>query len=395
MRSIHIPTEPTPAGQPHPLLRLGFRPFYLLASALAALSVPLWLAGYQGMLPALPAANVLWHMHEMVFGFAGAVIVGFLFTAGRNWTNLPTPHGAQLAALAMLWLAGRVAMLLAPGTAALVLDGAFLPLCALAFGRVLMQAQSKRNYPVLGILVLLSVVNLLFHAAANGWIGVSPLAPVHGAILLVTVLEGVIGGRVIPMFTRNGAPGSQPVTIAWREKTSIALLAATALAWVAGLPPALVAAVAFAAAGMNALRLIGWAPFATLRVPLLWILHLAYAWIVAGLVLLGFAALGIGSASTAFHALAVGGMSGLIIGMITRTALGHTGRMLRAGKAESAMYLLLQAGAVTRLCANIVPAGNRDYLLLGSALAWSTAFLLYLLVYAPYLSHARIDGREG
>ncbi len=395
MRSIHIPAEPTPAGQPHPLLRLGFRPFYLLAAALAALAIPLWMAGYQGMLPALPAANVLWHMHEMVFGFAGAVIVGFLFTAGRNWTNLPTPDGGRLAALALLWLAGRAAMLLAPGVPALLVDGLFLPLCAVAFGRVLVQARSKRNYPVCGILALLSLANLLFHAAANGWIALSPLAPVHGAILLVTVLEAVIGGRVIPMFTRNGAPGSQPVSVAWRDKASIALLAATALAWVAGAPAAATALCAFAAAALNAARLLGWAPLATLRTPLLWVLHLAYAWIVAGLLLLGFAALGIGSASSAFHALAVGGMSGLIIGMITRTALGHTGRLLRATRAESAMYLLLQAGAVGRLCANLLPAGWRDAALLASALAWTAAFLLYLLVYAPYLSQARIDGREG
>ena len=395
MRSIHLPTEPAPAGQPHPLLRLGFRPFYLLAAALAALAVPLWLAAYRGELSALPAVNVLWHMHEMVFGFAGAVIVGFLFTAGRNWTNLPTPAGGQLAALAALWIAGRVAMLLAPGLPALAVDGLFLPLCALAFGRVLVQSQSKRNYPICGILILLSVANLLFHAAANGWIAFSALKPAHGAILMITVLEAVIGGRVIPMFTRNGAPGSQAVTVAWREKASIALLLATALAWVGGLPGAVVAAAAFAAAGVNAARLVGWAPQATVRVPLLWILHLAYAWIVAGLLLLGFAALGIGSPSSAFHALAVGGMSGLILGMMTRTALGHTGRMLRAGRAESAMYLLLQAGAVGRLCANLLPGAARDYLLAASGLAWSAAFLAYLWVYGPYLSKARVDGREG
>jgi uncharacterized protein involved in response to NO len=395
MRSIHIPTEPTPAGQPHPLLRLGFRPFYLLAAALAALSAPLWLAAYKGMLPALPAANMLWHMHEMVFGFGAAVIVGFLFTAGRNWTNLQTPAGAQLAALAILWIAGRVAMLLTPGVPAMIVDGLFLPLCAIAFGRVLYLARSKRNYPICGILVLLSVANLLFHAASNGWIDLSALTPVQGAILMITVLEAVIGGRVIPMFTRNGAPGSQPATVAWREKASIALLLATALAWVTGLPGMVVATVAFAAAAVNAVRLIGWAPFATVRVPLLWILHLAYAWIVAGLVLLGFAALGIGSSSSAFHALAVGGMSGLILGMITRTALGHTGRMLRAGRAESAMYLLLQVGAVGRLCANLIPANARDFVLVGSALAWSAAFVVYLVVYAPYLCRARIDGREG
>lgn len=394
MRSIHIPTEPTPARQPHPLLRLGFRPFYLLAAALAMLSVPLWLLAYKGMLPALPSANMLWHMHEMVFGFGGAVIVGFLFTAGRNWTNLQTPAGGQLAALAALWLVGRAAMLLSPGVPALAVDGLFLPLCAVAFGRVLYRAQSKRNYPICGILALLSVANLLFHAAANGWIAMSPLTPVHGAILMITVLEAVIGGRVIPMFTRNGAPGSQPVTVAWRDKASIALLLATALAWVAGLPGIVVALVAFAAAAVNAIRLLGWAPFATLRAPLLWILHLAYAWIVAGLLLLGFAALGIGSSSSAFHALAVGGMSGLIIGMITRTALGHTGRPLKAGRGEVLMFVLVQAAVVLRFGAAILPTWRTSCLVLATA-CWSAAFLAYLAVYVPYLSSARPDGREG
>lgn len=394
MRTIHIPAEPTPAGQPHPLLRLGFRPFYLLAAALAALAVPLWLARYSGWLPALTHVDVLWHMHEMVFGFGGAVIVGFLFTAGRNWTNMDTPTGGALAALAGLWLAGRAAMLLAPAVAPLV-DGLFLPLSALALGRVLWLARSKRNYPIVGILLLMALANLLFHAAVRGWLTLSPLAPVHAAILLITMLEAVMGGRVIPMFTRNGAPGSQPVTVPWRDKASLALLGATALAWVLGAPALLTAPLALAAAAVNALRLWGWAPLATGRVPLLWILHIAYAWIVAGLLLLALAALGMASASSAFHALAVGGMSGLIIGMITRTALGHTGRMLRAGRAETAMYLLLQLGALARLLANATPDGARNALLGVSALAWAVCFLLYLWVYGRYLSQPRVDGREG
>ncbi|WP_395407627.1 NnrS family protein [Pseudoduganella sp. UC29_106] len=388
--------DPHTTRQPPALLRLAFRPFYLLAAALAAIAVPLWLAGYQGLLP----LDLLWHSHEMVFGFAGAVIVGFLLTASRNWTNLWTPRGASLAALALLWIAGRAAMLAtgsaapAIALAARAIDVAFLPAAAWALLRVLLRANSRRNYPVAAILALLSLANITYHAAALGWLAISPLTPVHGAILLVTLLEAVIGGRVIPMFTANGAPGSKPRSLAWRDKAALALIALTALAWLLAAPALLTAALAFAAAAVNAARLYGWAPPSTLRVPLLWVLHLAYAWIAGGLLLLGFAALGLGSASSAFHALAVGAMSGLIIGMVTRTALGHTGRPLKAGRAESFMYYLLEGGAVLRLCANI-PGGKRDQLLVISAACWSAAFLLYLIVYTPYLSQPRLDGREG
>jgi len=398
MRSSHLlRIEDRPQrDEPPPLLRLGFRPFYLLAAAMAVVAIPAWLAGYKGLLP----LDLLWHAHEMVFGFAVAVIVGFLLTASKNWTNLQTPRGAPLAALASLWIAGRAAMLAVSASApafALALravDAAFLPVAAWTLLRVLMRANSRRNYPIAAILALLSLANIAFHAAALGWLAASPLAPVHGAILLITLLAAVIGGRVIPMFTANGAPGSKPRSVVWRDKAALALIAATALAWLLPVPAPMVAALAFAAAVVNALRLIGWAPLSTLRVPMLWVLHLAYAWLVGGLLLLGFAALGISNASSAFHALAVGAMSGLIIGMITRTALGHTGRPLKAGRAEKFMYHLLGGGAVLRLCANI-PDGKRDLLLVAAAACWSAAFLLYLIVYAPYLNQPRLDGREG
>jgi len=279
--------------------------------------------------------------------------------------------------------------------AARAVDAVFLPLGAWELLRVLKRANSKRNYPIAGIVSLLALANICFHAAALGWHSFSALTPVHAAILLITLLEAVMSGRVLPMFTTNGAPGSKPRSIAWLDKTALALIAATALAWLLPVPAPVTAAVAFAAAIVNAARLLGWAPLSTIRVPLLWVLHLSYAWIAGGLLLLGFAAIGIGSASSAFHALGVGAMSGLIIGMITRTALGHTGRPLKAGRAEFFMYCFLEAGAILRLCANIVPAGNRDFTLYSAAACWSVAFLLYLIVYTPYLSQARLDGREG
>lgn len=379
----------------HPLWRLGFRPFYLLAAALAALAIPLWLARYQGWLGAWPQVGLGWHMHEMVFGMALAVIVGFLFTAARNWTGLPTPHGAHLAALAGLWVAGRVAMLAAPPLGSAIVDSLFLPLAAWPVYRVLRQSNNKRNLFLVALLGLLTVCNLLFHAATLGWVGLTPFAPVHAAILVIVVIEAVIGGRVIPMFTANGAPGVKPVVRERHDRIALAVTVAASLAWIFGLPGPLAAALAVGAACAMLLRVIGWKPLRTLHVPLLWILHVGYAWIAAGFLLLALAALGKVTASAAFHALAVGSMAGLIIGMITRTTLGHTGRMLKTQRAEPVMYLLIQLGAVARVLAGAGPEPLRAGALLLSGACWTVAFVLYIWTYAPYLWRARIDGREG
>jgi uncharacterized protein involved in response to NO len=218
---------------------------------------------------------------------------------------------------------------------------------------------------------------------------------VHAAILVIVVIESVIGGRVIPMFTTNGAPGVKPVVRPRHDQIALALVAGAGIAWVAGAPGPLSAALCMLAACAVMLRLAGWKSHRTLHVPLLWILHLSYAWIPLGFVLLGLAALGFGAASTAFHALAVGSMAGLIIGMMTRTTLGHTGRVLKAGRFEPAMYVLIQVGALARVLAAFVPGPWRDMGLLVSAVCWCAAFGLYLAVYTPYLMKARIDGKEG
>ncbi len=379
----------------HAIWRLGFRPFYLLAAVFAALAVPLWLAQYLGFLHGWSHVGLGWHMHEMVFGMAIAVIVGFLFTAAGNWTGLATPAGGHLAALAGLWLAGRVAMLLAPAPLAAAVDIAFLPLAAWPLYRVMKQSGNKRNLFLPALLLLLSVVNGLYHAAAMGLVALSPTAPIQAAILLIVVIESVIGGRVLPMFTRNGAPGSDAVSSPKRDKAALILMVAAILAWVCGAPGALAAPLALGAAATSLYRLAGWNPQRTLRVPLLWILHLSYAWIPLGFLLLAGAELNLLPASAAFHALTVGSMAGLIIGMMTRTTLGHTGRPLKAGRAEVVMFYLIQMGALARLLAAIGPQGLRDAMLVNAGLCWTLAFALYAISYAPYLSRPRVDGRAG
>lgn len=399
--SIEEPVNaPAPTALDHPLWRLGFRPFYLLAAAFAALSVPLWMISYFGALPTQLGGgwtqlSIAWHMHEMVFGMATAVIIGFLYTAARTWTGLPTPAKGHLAALAALWLAGRLAMLFAPAALAAIVDWLFLPFAAWPLYLVLARSGNRRNLFLIVLLALLALANAAFHGIVLGQLTPAPTLPIHAAILIIVVLESVIGARVIPMFTRNGAPGANPVVHPLRDKITLALLVSASLAWVAGLAAPVVAVLAAGAACATLLRLAGWQPQRTLGVPMLWILHLSYAWIPIGFFLLALAALKLVSASAAFHALTVGSMAGLILGMMSRTALGHTGRPLLATRLDVAMYGLIQAGAILRVGAALDVFGIRNAALLVSTLCWSAAFLLYLIGYAPLLWRPRIDGREG
>jgi uncharacterized protein involved in response to NO len=385
---------PGAKAAPSALLALGFRPFYLLAAAFAAVSIPAWVASYYGLAGAFQV-GLDWHIHEMVFGFVVAVVVGFLYTAGRNWTGLWTPRGTALGALAALWIAGRVAMFSAGAPLAAAVDLAFLPAATWPLYRVLRRSGNQRNMFLAGLLGLLALDNAVFHAARLGWIAIAPTQPVYAAILIVVVIETAIGGRVIPNFTNNGVKGVRTVTNARTDKIALAFTALAGAAWVLALPAPLVALLALGAALGQGWRLAGWKPLCTLRTPLLWSLHLSYAWIPLGFLVLALSELGLAPRSAAVHLLAVGALGGLILGMITRTALGHTGRALKAGPAETAMYVLVQAAVLARFAAALATGSGRDAFLLAAAVFWSAAFILYVVVYAPYLSRPRIDGREG
>ncbi|WP_394780255.1 NnrS family protein [Undibacterium sp.] len=390
--------EPTPRRMGldnMPLLRLGFRPFYLLAAAFAAISIPMWLLSYTGHLGDSSRLDLNWHMHEMVFGFALAVIIGFLMTAARNWTGLWTLRGGPLALLAALWVAGRLAMALLPEPVAAVVDLAFIPCAAWPLYGVIKRSGNTRNLPLLGLLALLFFANATFHAARLAYMDVSAPVCVQAAILLVTMLEIEMAGRVVPGFTANALPATCPVSNPRLNKAALVLAAAASIAWVLPVYAYLAAPLALCAAIAQTWRLSGWKSWKTGSQPLLWILHVSYGWIAIGFLLLGMAELGIGAPSTAFHVLAVGAMSGLILGMTTRTTLGHTGRLLKVNFREITMYLLLQAGTVARICANIPAIGHRNLALASAVACWSAAFLLYLVVYVPYLLNPRLDGREG
>jgi uncharacterized protein involved in response to NO len=380
------------------LWALGFRPFYLLAAGFAALAIPLWVVALSGRID-LAIPGIWWHVHEMLFGFAAAVIVGFLYTAGQNWTGLPTPKGVPLALLAALWLLGRIALLASGGWLAAAIDWLFLPVAAVGLGRVLVRAGARRNYFVLVILGALSVANLVFHSARMDLLTLDPLRALHAALGLIVVLETTIAGRVIPNFTNNGLRmAGKPVPEMWENaRLNFMAIAATLLAlalWV--LDAGVWAAGVSLFAGLTQLvRAMGWKPWRTMGVPLVWILHLGHLWIPLGLFLLAATQLDWIPRSAPVHAFGIGATGGLIIGMITRTALGHTGQMLLAGRVETTAYVFVQLAAWVRVLTLVaVPAAATGGIHLAASL-WSLAFALYFLRYFPWLIHARRDGKPG
>jgi uncharacterized protein involved in response to NO len=391
--NIEEPRRTPPKG--FALFALGFRPFYLLASIFAALSIPLWALQFSGLLAHPYLAGPLWHAHEMLFGFTLAVIVGFLFTAGRNWTNLPTPSGWKLAALAALWVAARVLVLTPFAVAAALANVAFPLAAAVALAIPFVKARSKRNYIFILMLLLLSAAAAFIHLSQLGFLPSAARPAIQVALDVLLFIMGVMGGRVIPMFTNNGVTAGRARKESAVEKAALgsllALLAVDILA-LEGWPVVVVAGVACVA---HAWRWTRWQPWKTLRVPLVWVLHLAYLWVPVHLVLRAVAQLGLVAPSLATHALTVGAVGGLVIGMVTRTARGHTGRPLRADRYETTCYVLVLLAAVVRVAVPLAAPGQTVHAVLGSAFLWSAGFGLYALRYWPILSQPRIDGRPG
>ena len=392
------PSAAPQAAQPRgvALLRLAFRPFYIGGAAFACLAVPLWLALYFGAVTLdAKVAPLLWHAHEMLFGFAVAIIVGFLMTAGKVWTGLATPRGAFLGALAGLWLAARIAALAAPYAVYAVLDVLLLPAVAAVMLDILIRSGNKRNLPLAAILVLLAIANLCFHLAVLGVVGLQPMTALFAALGLIVMIECVMAGRVVPFFTMSATPGLKLVEPAWRVNATLAATGVALALWVFA-PPGVVTAVvlALAAAGHVA-RMWAWKPWVTRGRPILWILHAAYAWLPIGFALLAFAQFGAVAESIGVHALAVGATGGLIIGMITRTARGHTGRPLKVSGVEVAAYALVMGAAVLRVLLPLFAPQWFVVSLWAAAVAWSLAFALYLVVYAPWLMRTRLDGKDG
>lgn len=392
---LNIEEPPRPAPKGFALFALGFRPFYLLASVFAALSVPLWALQSSGILARPYLSGPVWHAHEMLFGFTLAVIVGFLFTAGRNWTNLPTPTGWLLGALAALWIAARALVLTPYATAAALVNVAFPLAAAIALAIPFVRAKNKRNYFFVGLLGLLAAAAGFIHLSQFGVVTAPAWLGIQVALDVVLFIVSVMGGRVIPMFTNNGVPGASATRQPYVEKAALASVLVLLAADILGLRGWPTLAIAAAACVAHVWRWALWQPWTTLRVPIVWVLHLAYLWIPIHLLLRVLGEAGVVAPSLATHALAVGAVGGLIIGMMTRTARGHTGRPLRADRYEVACYVFVALAALVRVGVPLVAPSETVIAVLGSAALWSAGFGLYAVRYWSVLSRPRIDGRPG
>jgi uncharacterized protein involved in response to NO len=376
------------------LFAYGFRPFFLFAAIYAGLIVPLWLAVFAGKV-SLPTAFAPrdWHVHEMLFGYVGAVIAGFLLTAVPNWTGRLPIQGLPLAVLFSTWLAGRFAVSLSGEIgwlAALALDSLFLLLLAAAAAREIVAGRKWSNLKVVGIVSLLAVVNVAFHVEAH-LEGLSEYSTRAG-IAVVVALVGVIGGRIVPSFTRNWlarrVEGRMPIPFGRFDAVAMGTSAIALLVWIAT-PTGRVVAVALCLASvLQLVRLARWAGDRTFPDRLVLILHVAYAFVPLGYFLTALSALDLVAPSAGVHAWTGGAIGTMTLAVMTRASLGHTGRPLSASRATQAIYLAVVGAAVARVCASLEPS-HADVLLPIAGVAWTVAFLGFAAAYGPLLVSAR------
>ncbi len=394
-----------PAGGPETvaaggfaLFHEGFRPLFLFCGVYAVLSMALWIAMLAGALE-LPSLfdSLAWHQHEMVFGFIGAAIGGFLMAAVPNWTGRAPVRGPLLYLLLGAWLAGRLAVAFSEVIGALpaaIMDLSFLLVLGGIVAREVLLSGNRRNLKITVLLLLLAVANGFFHAEFAGLTEDTARPAIILALFVVAVLLAVIGGRIIPNFTRNWLaqrdaaklPASSPRLDA--AAMVLLVLSGLALAFVPESP--LTGSLALLAAAAHGARLARWRGLAILSEPLLWALHLGYAWLVTGLAILGLSILtDLVSGGAALHAIGTGAMGTMVLAVMTRASLGHTGRALSASATTAAAYLLVSLSAILRIAAPALGgAVMTAYTFAG--LAWIGAYGLFLVVYLPMLMRPRV-----
>ncbi|MGH6977598.1 MAG: NnrS family protein [Stellaceae bacterium] len=380
------------------LLSAGFRPFFLLAAAWAALAVPLWLAFFAGA-DAVPTLlpPPIWHAHEMIYGYAAATVAGFMLTAIPNWTGRMPLQGASLAGLAVLWIAGRVGVLLSAyigAAGAAVLDLAFPVAFIAVITREIIAGRNWRNLPMVGALTLLLVGNALVHAEALGWAATGQLGNRVGIATLLTLIS-LIGGRIVPSFTRNWLAkqrpdGAGPAPFGWTDRAALGGTAIALIAWVAAPDAAVTSGLALLAAVAQGVRLARWRGAGAWREPLLSVLHLGYGWLALGFLLLAVNGIApLLPPTAALHAFTVGAIGTMTLAVMTRASLGHTGRKLTAGRGTTTIYILVTIAALLRLLA---PLTGAQYLLVLDLAggAWTGAFGLFVVLYGPPLLTRRV-----
>ena len=381
------------------VLTVGFRPFFLLSGIFAVILMSLWVPAFiGGRALSTYYGQIGWHSHEMIFGYTVGVIAGFLLTSVRNWTGLPTATGGSLAALVALWLLGRILPFFSatlPGWLISVVDLAFLPALTASIAVPLVRHGEKRNLLFLPLMLGLFAGNLLAHLELLGVIPGVARAGIFLGLYSIILLIVIMGGRVIPFFTERALSGvviKRQRSIEWLAPvTVIAFMLAELL-----FPHSKVAGgLAGLAAIINGVRIVSWYSHRYWQVPLLWVLHVGYIWIVVGFFLTAAASLGSIAAQFTVHAFTVGGIGVLTLGMMARVSLGHTARPLKVESSMVIAFILINLAAVLRgLLPSIFPLWFSQLVIL-SGILWIAAFLMFAIVYTPILTQPRIDGQRG
>ena len=374
----------------------GFRPFFLGAALFAGVALPIWAMILSGVHNThFLYVPLEWHAHEMIFGFLPAVIAGFLFTAMPNWTERPPIKGLPLMVLWALWLAGRLVIAIPwpPPFVCAIIDGAFLAALAMMVWREIAIGNAWDRSPIGVLISLYAIANLLFHVRALS--DAATDLSERMALAVIILLLALIGGRVIPSFTLDFLSGrgmtQQPPSFSRFDGMAILLAGIAAIAWTAQ-PQALATGWLLAVAGLvHLVRLLRWYGWVAWREPLVLILHLGYGWLALSLLILGGAILGMGlRPEDAVHALTTGAVGVMTLAIMTRASLGHTGRPRHAGPMTVMIYLLVNLGAVLRVFGPATPLSTPLVLSL-SAMAWGGAYLLFALVYGPFLLRPSLD----
>ncbi len=380
------------------MFALGFRPFFSAAGISAVLLLAIWLGIWSGALGISSYYGLIpWHSHEMLFGYAVAIIAGFLLTAVRNWTGVNTPNGKPLVMLTLLWLAGRLLPAMGemiPGAVIAIVDMAFLPALAMAIKPALWQGQMKVNRIFVPLLLIMAIANLLMHLQFLG-IANTYNRGTDAMMYMVIMLIVFIGGRVMPFFTEAVLPDAkvkrnQPVEIA-----SAIALGALVLIQIIYPTPWLSGPLAAIVAITQIIRVVGWHDRRVWSIPILWVLYTAMSWIILGFILKALAAAGIVGNTLATHALTVGGIGVLTLGMMCRVSLGHTGRQMQLTRIIEISFILLNIAAAIRVIAPIFMPNQYQLWIHLSGGIWILCFIIFSFVYLPMLVKPRVDGKEG
>ena len=372
-----------------PVLSAGFRPFFLLGALYAGLSILVWMPAFHGRLEI--ASHFVprdWHIHEMLYGFLSAVVTGFLFTAIPNWTGRLPIRGLPLLGLVILWIARRVVVTFSAYTGwllAMLVDTSFLAVVVLAAAREIAAGKNWRNLPIVGIVGVLLIGNVVFHLETR--IVVMADISIRIGVAVIVLLLSLIGGRIIPSFTRNWLvrenPGRLPVPFARFDKMVLVMTVATLLLWIARPLDSVTALFLLVAGLLHIVRLARWAGDRTTREGLLLILHIGYAFVPIGFLLSAAARFNDLSPSAGLHAWMAGAAGVMTLAVMSRATLGHTGQALHASKATLLIYALIIVAALLRIGAVLMP--GIVPLLHTAALAWALAFIGFAVVYSPLL----------